>query len=140
MTALVSGSRIMNHNSQMRNTVVGEFQDVIRAANVAQNNRRYHLQVLHSTRALDSFLKEAAVHHKCTGKRTSLGANLINLKTPSISSTSRLTDDEVGHYQTNIVNVRNRYMHQAGTSPVSNSEVDKLLSYMHACLARVAAM
>jgi hypothetical protein len=39
-------------------------------------------------------------------------------------------------FQGRIVNVRNRYMHEAGAFPVAPSEISNLLSNMDACLTQ----
>jgi hypothetical protein len=40
------------------------------------------------------------------------------------------------YFQGRIVNVRNRYMHEAGAFPTSPSEISNLLSNMDACLTQ----
>ena len=131
MQAIIAGSHIPVSDAR---TVIREFEEVIRADRVRQVPRRPLLQVLHSTRALDSALA-SLVQAAGGNPANSLGRMLNQLETTGIHG-NRLTPGTATSYQSRIVNVRNRYMHEAGAFPVAPSEISALLNQMDACLTQ----
>ena len=124
--------------------VNAEFDEVYKSRRLRHKDRRRLLQVLHSTRALDSALSAFVSFHGCTTKTgkppTGLGGYLTALKEHSVTGLTNITETERSHFQKQIAKPRNRYMHQAGAFPVSETDLDVLLSEMHACLVRVARL
>jgi hypothetical protein len=69
--------------------IQGEFNEVHRVRKVPQAARRRLLEVLHSSRALDTALSVFVAHHKCSNKRPTLGSYLVSLmRTPSLDSST----------------------------------------------------
>jgi hypothetical protein len=97
------------------------------------------LQVLHSTRALDSTLAVFTSYYAISVPRPSLGGYLRELTRHHVPGLGLLRESDRAQYKRTIVDKRNLYMHEAGTFP-SRGEISFLLSEMHACLARVLAL
>jgi len=117
-----------------------EFNEVHRARWVRIRDRRRLLQVLHSTRALDSSLKTFLNYHNCP-QGNSLGGYLWSLtRHQSATLRTRLSGTARHHFQQEIVDKRNRYMHEAGSYPGNAAEVENLLSEMQDCIATVVAL
>ena len=138
MKSLVAGSRVSS--TAKHADIQAEFDEVLLARRVLKRPRKRLLQVLHSTRALDSTLKEFTRLNGCLPQRPSLGAYLIALKKGQCPSLKRISAAERHHYQTQIVNLRNGYMHEAGLMPANDSEVLTLLGEMETCLQRVLSL
>ena len=129
LTALVAGSPLPAAQSAVVQQELREVYEVRRVRNVA---RRLLLQILHSTRALDTSL--AALIQAAGGPPSrSLGSALVYLETSGIHG-NHLLPALRRRYQTNIVENRNKYMHEAGLFPVNTLEIATLLSEMQACL------
>ena len=131
MKAIIAGSHIPVSEAQI---VIREFEEVVRADRVRQMPRRLLLQVLHSTRALDSGLSSLIGAAGAT-PANSLGRMLYQLETTGIHG-NQFPPGTAAFFQSRIVNVRNRYMHEAGAFPVAPSEISNLLSNMDACLTQ----
>jgi hypothetical protein len=120
--------------------IQGEFSEVHRVRKVRQTTRRRLLEVLHSSRALDSALSVFVGHHKCPNKRPTLGSYLVSLMRHSVPGLQRLSQLEQKRYQATIVHVRNSYVHEAGRFPTTDTEVQTLVSEMHALIAAVSRL
>ncbi len=137
MKALVLSSPAFGP-SRLATLICEEFEEVAKASRLSPEGRRFLLQVLHSTRALDTSLKTFVSYYGITCTTPSLGGYLRALETAS--STHRLQDLSPAqrlYYQRQIVGPRNRYMHEAGAAPASHHELLALLSEMQACLSEV---
>lgn len=126
-------------------TVVdAEFHAVHQAGRIRNPDRRRILEVLHSVRALDSGLKAFVQHHGCqeAGKPppNAMGSYLHALQKHSVAGLGKITGTQRSHFQTAIVSRRNTFLHEAGTFPSNDAEVDTLLSEMHACLTTVVGL
>jgi hypothetical protein len=124
-----------------RGRIVQELDEVSRARSVSANHRQRVLQILHTTRALDSTLSVFTSFHRCAPKRAALGSYLHELTrhtSPTLGSRLSLTDR--ARFQADIVDVRNHYMHEAGAYPVDDTEVRTLLSDMQDCLITILAL
>ena len=135
--AIVAGSTLSS--SALHTAIQTEFGEVYRCRRVRREDRRRLLQVLHSTRALDTSLKEFTALHGCSPPTRSLGGYLTCL-TNGCGSLTRLPDAERRTYQTSIVNVRNTLIHEAGAVPLDDAEILGLLSEMERCLLRVVSL
>ncbi len=117
-----------------------EFQRVYQVYGLRQRDNSWILQVLYSTRALDSYLKGFRDRFGYPIKGEALGNYLTSLTQMPTSGHACLTEKEKTRYQNRIVRKRNRYMHTAGAFPAGNQEIETFLHDMHDCLARVATL
>lgn len=138
MQSLVAGSPVSSTGKHA--DIQAEFHEVLLARRVLRRPRKRLLQVLHSTRALDSTLKEFTTLHGCQPSSPSLGKYLYALNDGRCASLGTITDQERDHYLAQIVQLRNKYMHEAGEMPADDSEVLTLLAEMQACLQRVLTL
>jgi hypothetical protein len=80
-------------------------------------------------------------HHGILGaKSNSMGAYLRDLTTHTTAGLGTLPKSRAGDFQKNIVNERNRHMHQPGQYPQTHQEILALLGEMDACLSEVLAL
>lgn len=136
--ALIAGSVVAASSSF--SSIKSEYGEVIHSGKIQPLRRRRILQVLHSTRGLDSTLKEFTNRHGVPVNRQTLGGYLWGLAHHPLKTISRLSDLERGDFQRSIVRTRNRYMHEAGAYPAGDYQVLGLLSDMQACLSRVFSL
>jgi len=129
LQTLIAGSPLPPNDIQR---VIRELNEVFVAGRVRIPYRRLLLQVLHSTRALDSTLG-GLITASGGAPPNSLGNALRHLKRTGLNR-NRLTETLGSHYQREIVKPRNTYMHQAGSYPASTAEIAKLLADMQQCL------
>lgn len=121
--------------------IYNEFEEIARSVLIFRTGRRQLLQILHSTRALDTSLRELMVYHGIpTRRRNSLGQYLRAFGNHTVVGVGRLPDIQRRHYQVAIVDQRNKYMHQAGAFPQSDAEIRSLLSEMQSCLFDVISL
>jgi hypothetical protein len=132
MAALLAGSVISGFSTW--SDIERETNDMVRCTNAQPIDRRRLLQVLHSTRVLDSTLAGALRFLQAPSGGKSLGSYLHGLKDKQV-----ISDQERESFQKQIVDPRNTCMHQAGAYPKSDHEVNILLSAMDSCLATVVA-
>ena len=137
MRTLIAGSVIGAHPAEA-NLIDHELADASSTTSVPQLPRRRLLQILHTTRSLDSFLLCFLGHHTVPGNPKSIGQYLKALVDngghPTLLPLSAMTKNR---YQTSITNPRNRFMHQAGAFPATEGEVMQILSEMQACIADI---
>lgn len=127
---LVSGHPGLTGSPELT-AIIGELNRVGAAAKVPKYNG-WLLGVLHTTRALDTTLRELLRHKGWLDPlKQGLGAYFAALRNHSI-----LTTGETDSWKRSIVDKRNRYMHVAGAMP-SQLENDAILSEMEACLTIV---
>jgi hypothetical protein len=138
LQALVVGTPAL---APVANVVLPELSEVYSSRKVQHGNRKRLLQVLHSTRALDSSLSQFTSYHQCRGRARSLGQYLrclVNHASPTLRYS--LPDLLRRRYQAAIVDRRNDYMHRAGAFPMTDGEVAQLLSNMDDCLSIVVGL
>jgi hypothetical protein len=142
LQALVAGVPCLAANPQ-HSLLQQEFNEVYAVRKVRRSSRRRILEVLHSTRALDSTLKAFVRHHGCLPKPkkgktstppSSLGGYLYALRDHAVVGLGAITEPQRHGFQAQIVDTRNVYMHEAGAFPVLDADVQTLLSEMHTCL------
>lgn len=133
---LISKSRLVGQPETP--DILREFDDVLAVNRMMPLRRRCLIQVLHSTRGLDSslaaFLRARGV--VLLASERSLGAYLKRLCNPGVPGMGSIKPSERANWQRRIVDLRNRYMHQAGASPAGINEIERLLSEMQSCLTR----
>jgi hypothetical protein len=126
------------------NAILDEFAEAHTVRRVRKATRRQLLEILHSTRALDTALAAFIDHHGCRdGKGRvphSLGQYLFALRDHSVVGLGRITGPERLQFNSAIVVPRNRYAHEAGTFPSGEAEVNSLLAEMGACLTVVTRL
>jgi hypothetical protein len=88
LKGLVAGSVLGGTATETR--VNAEFDLVVVSGNVRTRSRRYLLQVLHSTRALDSALSAFVAHHAIPNAGHSLGSYLVALRDHTLAGLGRL--------------------------------------------------
>lgn len=117
----------------------GKLRRELRAVESAMRlhgSRRGLITVLHTTRLLDSALREFLVSKKLSPpSQPSIGRFLVAL-TKHTGAFGHLPVSRRLHYQRTIVNPRNVYMHGADEYP-SNYVASVILGEIHACLAEV---
>lgn len=148
LQALIRGLPCL-HGHPSQASVLAEYGEVYAVRKIRRGTRRRILEVLHSTRALDSALSHFVGHHGCRGRTrsgrparapNSLGGYLMALRDHTVAGLRRLPAAQQSHFQSHIVDVRNRYMHEADAYPVGDREVQLLLAEMDACLAAVVRL
>lgn len=90
LQALVAGSVL--GGGPLGAIVNAEFEEVVRAGRVRILDRRYLLQVLHATRALDSALRGFIAHHGIPNGGNSLGSYLRALRHNPLPIPSQLSE------------------------------------------------
>jgi hypothetical protein len=143
LLALVSGMPSLTANPSLQK-IRDEFAEVYAVRKVRRATRRRVLEVLHSTRALDTTLRAFVGHYGCRqpGKPlpNSLGPYLYALRDHSVAGLGHFTEAQRLHFYSKIAGPRNQYMHEAGVFPAADADVQALLSEMHACLSAVARL
>lgn len=138
MKALLAGS-VACSSSSFYHDIIKELDELVATRRVSEQKRRLLLEVLHSTRALDSSLAAVNTHYSCDPAARTLGQYLYALVNHSHTSLGRLSTNQVGQFNAKIVKLRNRYMHSAGAFP-NKSEVAHMLAVIEQCLATVVAL
>ena len=138
LAALVGGSVVANDHSYAM--ILGELNEVYRVHSVEPPRRRYLLQVLHSTRALDSTLKAFVNYHGCPVNGNSLRPYLDALANHKLGHLGNLPEKSRKRFVEAIVYKRNRYMHEAGATPTTEQEISIIISEMESCLSMVFAL
>lgn len=140
--ALLAGSACIAA-SPSHAAIQSEFHEVHAVRKLRQRSRRRLLEVLHSARGLDTALKTFVSHHGCqsSGKKPiAMGQYLFALRDHSVSGLGKITEAHRKQFQQTIVSKRNVFLHEAGTVPLTDTEVSTLLADMHACIAQVVAL
>jgi|GEM_PF-1719576 hypothetical protein len=144
--AILAGSIISSAPNY--NSIDLEFSEINNCKKIIKNNRKFILMVLHSTRALDSSMNFFVNHHGVAtfpprGGRgrprtaRSLGQYIDALELHTNSRLGKLTNVEATGFKSRIANVRNNYMHAAGTFPANAIEIYTLLSEMELLIVRM---
>lgn len=115
-----------------------ELERVCASGRIRLQSRRRLLEVIHSSRAVDTGLRKYLVYRAGVAKKT-IGAVLIYLRDSGVAGAT-LPASSCRAHQTSVADVRNRYAHEAGAFPPSAAEVDSLLAAMHACFVEVFAL
>lgn len=122
-------------------TILGELSQVDSASKIAQRDRKLLLQVLHSTRALDStlaaFIRHRGVQPPPGRTVRSLGGYLWLLSHHTTRGIRRLSGSSRSRFRTSIVQPRNKFMHEAGAYPRTDREISVLLGEMQTCMIEV---
>jgi hypothetical protein len=143
LQAIVAGVPCLHAHPGHRD-IQSEFNEVYAVRKIRKAARRRILEVLHSTRALDTTLSAFVGHYRCLpaagNTPDSLGGYLVALEQHRVPGLGQMPGLQRRHFQTSIVNVRNTYMHRAGAFPPSDRDVQLLLAEMNTCLAVVSRL
>jgi hypothetical protein len=144
LKTLVAGSPQLS-GTTLHLKIIDEFSEVVRVRGLQPRRRCRLLQILHSTRALDSALAAFLDYHGCRSNTRSLGAYLNKLTHLTTNRSGSITPSPLPQqakrrYQTNIVDNRNRYMHGSGEYPANDAEITNLLGEMHDCLVTILTL
>ena len=129
---MIVGSHPILAGDSRTGDIVQELKSVIGTNRIAGSDR-WLLQVLHTTRALDTCLSRAVAQRGWTVATPSLGAYLVKLRAEGI-----IVEHQRNHWQTKLVQPRNTYMHSANKMP-TQQQSKNLLSEMDACMSIVLA-
>ncbi len=129
---MIVGSHPILLNDSRRVDIVRELQRVIETKRIAGGDR-WLLQVLHTTRALDTCLSRVVAQRGWTVQKPSLGAYLVKLSAKGV-----IVEHQRRHWQDTLVQPRNTYMHSANQMPPQRG-ADDLLDEMDACMSIVLA-
>lgn len=129
LRVVIGGSRVLA-GSRKLNLIIGEVNRIAAADRVPRHNG-WLLAVVHTTRALDTTLSEIIIFKAWQSRNRSLGSYLSALQSHRIISNA-----EHQRYKQEIVDKRNKYMHEAGAMP-SQLDANKVLNEMHACLSTI---
>lgn len=136
--AIMAGSRVATAGP-VKQRLDDEWRALAESARLARP-RRELLQVIHTSRLLDSFMASFLAHHAILySPPPGMGNYLKALRDHSRPAVGKLPEHRRLHHQNHVVRVRNVFMHQAGVFP-TQKQADELLSSMHVCLAEVAAL
>jgi hypothetical protein len=140
LQTLLRGSRL--RNDPRLPALTNELEEVLRVNHIVPLPRRCLMQVLYSTRTLDTTLATFLLVRgvAIAPNQRSLAGYLRRLRNPGVPGMGQINQGEYEHYRNRIANRRNRYMHEAGTNPAGIHEVSTLLNEMHACLVRCLAL
>ncbi len=129
LRVVIGGSRVLAGSPKL-NLIIGEVNRIAAADRVPRHNG-WLLAVVHTTRALDTTLSEIIIFKAWQSGGRSLGSYLTALQSHRIISNA-----ERQRYKQEIVDKRNKYMHEAGAMP-SQLDANKILNEMHACLSTI---
>ncbi len=130
--AIIAGSPIP---PPLASEIHNEFERVYQAGRIRRADRKLLLQVLHSTRGLDTGLTEY-IRARGGAPPHSLGPMLYFLRNTGLHG-NKLPEPHRQQFQADIVDKRNVYLPNAGQFPSSVAELSKLRSDMQTCLTIV---
>ena len=126
---LIQGSRV--GNNPRISAIIDDLNEVIHVSTINPERRKRLFKIIHMSRGFDSFLSEYS------GERNrSLGHYLITISQQG-RRTSTGTVLDVQFYQREIVDKRNRFMHEAGSYPAGELEVNRIISEIDNCISIV---
>lgn len=139
LMAFISGSTACTNSPEFR-SITNELNELYSVRHVRERRRRWLLEVLHTTRTLDTTLMVFTKHYNCQVGVPSLGGYLNALTNHSHPHFRRLATHHHARYKNGLVKKRNHYMHVAAAYPTGNNEVDWIIGEMHNCLVNVCAL
>lgn len=138
LRAILNGSCVQR--SARYSSIHTELEAIEHATQLSARSRRLLLQVVHSTRCLDSILAAFLQQENISTTSRSLGGYLKTLQTHSRPHRRQLAEASRRRYQRSIVDPRNRFMHEANAYPAGDRELHDLLVEMHACITEILAL
>jgi hypothetical protein len=134
---------LLNSNSAITHanfrTLKAEFEQVLEVNSISPMTRRNLMKVLHSTRGLDTTLKNIVSHYHL-GVVHSLGPLIDKFYNHSHSTFGKMFQIECNRYKRSIADIRNTHLHSAGSYPRTEGDVSNLISEMEALLTRVLSL
>ncbi len=138
ITTILEATSIADDNNFSK--IKSELNEVISDHKLKKQGKKNLLKIVHTTRALDTSLKVFLTHHSILDNAHSLGQYLYRLRDHNNNDVGTITENQRRLYQTEIVDLRNDYMHNARKIATDESEVNNLISNMHILLKTVAGL
>jgi hypothetical protein len=135
MQALLRSSPLFGLRPDL-NLIDKELEELGRCTKLQPLYRQRLLQVIHASRAIDTFLS-AVLLTNGHAPRNGIGGKLHQLKMLPPNARGYLNHAAASAFQTSIADKRNRYAHAAGCFPTSQQEADKFVAEVYACLAMI---
>lgn len=132
MQALVRGSCHYGAHVEF-NHIDDELSELGKCSSLQPLRRQRLLQIIHSTRALDTCLS-TILRSSGVAPAHGIGKMLHQLKALPPHVRGYLDHATATSFSSAIAHKRNVYAHRAGSFPTSSQEVDQLVSDVHACL------
>ena len=120
--------------------ILNELEALFETRAVRDRRRRWLLEALHATRALDSALRAITAHYGCTVQSPGLGPYLKALTGHPHPTLRRLPTHHHGRYKKGLVKRRNQLMHAADSYPTNAADAEWILAEMESCFALVLGL
>lgn len=117
-----------------------ELKQVLLDDRIPYSNKRNLLQIVHTTRALDTSLRNFLDFYEITENANALGKYLLRLRNHNSDEIEKITEPERLHYRKNIADIRNKYLHSAGKVVTNASEVNNLATEMRRLMVRIVQL
>lgn len=135
MQALVRSSPLFGVRPDL-GLVDTELAELGRCTKLQPLYRQRLLQVIHASRAIDTYLS-AILTANGQSPKSGIGGKLHQLKGLPPTVRGHLNHATASAFETAIAHKRNRYAHLAGSFPNSQQEADRFVAEVHACLAMI---
>ncbi len=132
LRAIVRGSPLYLQIAEFAQ-IEAELEELSNCNRIGPERRKRLLQVLHSTRALDSTLGKLISHYGQVPE-TSLGPRLSQLKNLPSGQRGHLSHATIDAFRRAICSKRNKFVHTANAYPTSSNEVDGLVGDIQSVL------
>jgi hypothetical protein len=129
---MIVGSHSLLANDPHTADIVRELKRVTETNRITGSNR-WLLQVLHTTRALDTYLSRVVDQCGWNATTPALGSYLVTLKSHGV-----IVEQQRYGWQQKIVKPRNTYMHSANQMPAQQL-ANEILNEMDACMSVILA-
>jgi hypothetical protein len=133
LRAIIRGSLLYQQAPEFAQ-IDAELQELSNCRRVNPDRRKRLLQVIHSTRALDSALGTLLTLHGHI-PADSLGPRMNQLKNLPAAQRGHLSQATIDTLRKAICRKRNRFVHNANAYPTSTMEVDSLVADIHTCFS-----
>jgi hypothetical protein len=131
LRAIVAGAQARTGSQDFTHVDI-ELQEIDGVKRINPQTRKWLLEVLHGTRALDTALKEVYRSHGLNPEH-SLGPLLWQLTKLPPGSPGYLTLGNRARFSKRIGDARNQIAHNANAFPRSSKETDGILSEIETC-------
>lgn len=126
---ILRGSRWSSHPEMI--AILDEYKRIIDAGNVRSRERRSALQILFSSRAFDSFLELVIIldyrrRRVASPPHFTIGQSINYLRNTGLNG-NRMDQRTFNDLDRNVLEKRNKYLHQAGQFP-NPVELNRFLS------------
>jgi hypothetical protein len=140
LRTLIQGT-MSEYSTHWGSVITGEMNELVKTHTVTPPRRRWLLQILHTSRALESCLLCFVNYHGIRDPADrALGQYLTRLTNHPRGPIANLSESSRSKYQAEVVDKRNKYLHVAGAYPNGEPEVGSILGGAEACLVEVLAL